>query len=118
MEGPKRGELSEVQLVKKLKLKDGLAESFSVGMGQPVDCTSCEPMKRKILFWDIVEGSSEKDVCMGDLTDDLIKIFDDESVNEEDEKDDPAYPTIRVSKQDKLQIHESWFHTPTLKVLG
>lgn len=60
MEAPARSEHSKIQLVKKVKFKDGLAESFSAGMGQLMDCTSCKPVKRKISFWDIVEGPSEK----------------------------------------------------------
>lgn len=55
---------------------------------------------------------------MEDLIDDPAKISDSESVDEEDEEDDPACPTIRVSKQDKLWIHESWRNTLILKVLG
>lgn len=103
----------EIQLVKKVKPKDSLADSFSAVMVQ--DCTSCDLAKRKISFHDIVEGPFDKDVRMGNLTDDYVEISD---ASEEDEKDDPACFTIRMSKQDKLQIRESWRHTLILKVLG
>lgn len=82
------------------------------------DCDSRNLVKRKVSFYDAIEGLSGKDVTMGDMVDVLFDLFNDESTGgEEDDDDNSTCSMIRVSKQDKLQIRESQY-TLILKVLG